>query len=112
MPGPISRPGRDESAINALAPAPTASTSTRPAGRKTPIAVVDAADDLRRGLSSGAYRAHTLDEAAMFGVARLLDAVVDPTRRGFPPGREIVGGALEIARHVGTRPAAELQSDA
>jgi hypothetical protein len=48
----------------------------------------------------------------MFGVARLLDAVAEPVRRGHPPGHGIVAGAVEIAQHVTTHLARELRADA
>jgi hypothetical protein len=62
--------------------------------------LVEAARTLRSGVTLGAYRTHSRDEYAVFGVARLLDAIAFSLRIGDDVHHTVVSGAMEIADHV------------
>ena len=64
--------------------------------------LVAAARTLRSGIALELYRSHPLDEYAMFGVARLLDAIAYSLRTGDGMNHTVVSGAMEIADHVMT----------
>jgi hypothetical protein len=62
--------------------------------------LVEAARTLRCGVALEVYRSQPLDEYAMFGVARLLDAIAYSLRIGDDVHHTVVSGAMEIADHV------------
>ena len=64
--------------------------------------LVEAARILRYGLESGVFRSHPPGEYALFGLARLLDALAFSLHRGNEVHHTVVSGAMEIAHHVQT----------
>jgi hypothetical protein len=62
--------------------------------------LVEAARTLRCGVALEVYRSPPLDGYAMFGVARLLDAIAYSLRVGDDVHHTVVSGAMEIADHV------------
>jgi hypothetical protein len=64
--------------------------------------LVEAARILRYGLESGVIRSHLSGEYAIFGLARLLDALAFSLHRGNEVHHTVVSGAMEIAHHVKT----------
>lgn len=68
--------------------------------RGDPDLIVEAARRLRAGIEQGLYRAQPPGEYAMFGLARLLDAVAYSMRLDSTVHRTVVSGAMEIAHHV------------
>jgi hypothetical protein len=65
-----------------------------------PALLVDAARKLRLGIEIGVYRSHPPGEYAMFGLARLLDAIAFSMHIDGAVHPATVSGATEIARHV------------
>ena len=65
-----------------------------------PALLVEAARTLRRGIEMGVYRSHPPGEYAMFGVARLLDAVAFSMHIDGAMHYTVVSSATEIAHHV------------
>jgi len=62
--------------------------------------LVEAARRLRLGITSGVYRLHPPGEYAMFGIARLLDAVAFSMRVDGATHPRVVSSATEVAHHV------------
>ncbi len=65
-----------------------------------PALLVDAARRLRTGIEAGIYRSHPPGEYAMFGLARMLDAVAFSMHIDGAVHHTVVDGATEIAHHV------------
>ncbi|MCO1659923.1 hypothetical protein [Pseudonocardia humida] len=65
-----------------------------------PALLVEAAQRLRLGIEMGVYRSHPPGEYAMFGLARLLDAVAFSMHVDGAVHHTVVSGATEIAHHV------------
>jgi hypothetical protein len=65
-----------------------------------PALLVDAARKLRHGIETGLDRSHPPGEYAMFGLARLLDAIAFSTYLDGAVHPAVVSGATEIAHHV------------
>jgi hypothetical protein len=65
-----------------------------------PALLVEAARKLRLGIEMGVYRSHPPGEYAMFGVARLLDAVASSMHIDGAVHHTVVSSATEIAHHV------------
>jgi hypothetical protein len=62
--------------------------------------LVEAARRLRLGIAAGVYRSRPPGEYAMFGVARLLDAVAFSMRVDGATHPRVVSAATEVAHHV------------
>jgi hypothetical protein len=65
-----------------------------------PGLLVEAAARLRRGIEAGVYRSHPPGEYAMFGVARMLDAIASSMRIDGRMQLTVVSSATEVAHHV------------
>jgi hypothetical protein len=65
-----------------------------------PALLVEAARTLRLGIEMGVYRSHPPGEYAMFGLARMLDAVAFSMHIHGAVHHTVVSGAVEIAHHV------------
>ena len=65
-----------------------------------PDLLVEAARKLRLGIEMGVYRSHPPGEYAMFGVARLLDAIAFAMHIDGAAHPRVVSGATEVAHHV------------
>lgn len=65
-----------------------------------PALLVEAARKLRLGIDRGVYRSHPPGEYAMFGVARLLDAIAFSMHVDGAVHHTVISGATEIAHHV------------
>jgi hypothetical protein len=65
-----------------------------------PDLLVEAARKLRLGIKMGAYHSHPPGEYAMFGIARLLDAIASAMRVSHAPHPQVVSAAAEVAHHV------------
>jgi hypothetical protein len=77
-----------------------------------PALLVEAARRLRLGIEMGVYRSHPPGEYAMFGVARLLDAVAFSMHIDGAVHPTVVSGAMEIAHHVLTYLLPTIRTDA
>ena len=65
-----------------------------------PALLVAAAQRLRLGIEQGFYRSHPPGEYAMFGLARLLDAIAFSMHIDGAVHHTVVSGATEVAHHV------------
>jgi hypothetical protein len=65
-----------------------------------PALLVAAARKLRLGMDAGIHRSHPPGEYAMFGLARLLDAVAFAMHVDGAVHDTVVTGATEVAHHV------------
>jgi hypothetical protein len=65
-----------------------------------PALLVEAARRLRLGIEMGEYRGRPPGEYAMFGVARLLDAIAFSMHIDGAAHPRVVSGATEVAHHV------------
>lgn len=65
-----------------------------------PAMLVEAARRLRLGIDMGVYRSHPPGEYAMFGLARLLDAIAFSIHIDGAVHHTVVSGATEVAHHV------------
>jgi hypothetical protein len=65
-----------------------------------PDLLVEAAQRLRHGIEMGVYRSHPPGEYAMFGVARMLDAIAFSMRLASAVDLTVVSSATEVAHHV------------
>jgi hypothetical protein len=65
-----------------------------------PALLVEAARRLRLGIEMGVYHSHPPGEYAMFGLARLLDAVAFSMHIDGAVHYTVVSGATEVAHHV------------
>jgi hypothetical protein len=65
-----------------------------------PDLLVQAAERLRHGIELGVYRSRPPGEYAMFGVARMLDAIAYSMRMDGALQRTVVSSATEVAHHV------------
>jgi hypothetical protein len=65
-----------------------------------PALLVEAAQRLRLGIRAGVYRSQPPGEYAMFGVARLLDAIAFSMHVEGATHPRVVTGATEVAHHV------------
>ncbi|GAA4706190.1 hypothetical protein Prum_007340 [Phytohabitans rumicis] len=65
-----------------------------------PDLLVEAAERLRHGIEMGVYRSHPPGEYAMFGMARMLDAIAFSMRLDSALHRAVVSSATEVAHHV------------
>jgi hypothetical protein len=65
-----------------------------------PALLIDAARRLRLGIEAGGYRSRPPGEYAMFGLARLLDAIAFTMHIDGAVHHTVVSGATEIAHHV------------
>jgi hypothetical protein len=74
--------------------------------------LVEAARILRYGHGLGVFRSHPPGEPALFGLARLLDALAFSLHRGDEVHHIVVSGAMEIARHVTTYLLPSVRADA
>lgn len=75
--------------------------------RGDPALLVEAAQRLRLGVRAGVYRSQPPGEYAMFGVARLLDAIAFSMQTEGATHPRVVSGATEVAHHVLTYVPAE-----
>lgn len=64
--------------------------------------LVEAARTLRSAVTLEVYRSHPLDEYAMSGAARLLEAIARSLHVGDDVHHAVVSAAMEIADHVMT----------
>ncbi|GAA0947931.1 hypothetical protein [Virgisporangium aurantiacum] len=75
--------------------------TTSPWGlRGDPALLVEAARRLRLGIEKGVYRSQPPGEYAMFGIARLLDAIALSMRVDGRTHTGVVSAANEVAQHV------------
>jgi hypothetical protein len=65
-----------------------------------PVLLINAARKLRLGVEVGAYGSHPPGEYAMFGMARLLDAIAFSMCVDGAVHHTVVSGATEISRNV------------
>jgi hypothetical protein len=65
-----------------------------------PALLVEAARKLRLGIEIGVYRSYPPGEYAMFGLARMLDAVAFSMHVDGAVHHTVVSSATEIAHHV------------
>lgn len=65
-----------------------------------PALLVEAARRLRLGIERGVYRSQPPGEYAMFGIARLLDAIAVAMRADGGTHVGVVSCATEVAHHV------------
>ena len=65
-----------------------------------PALLVEAARRLRLGIERGVYRSQPPGEYAMFGLARLLDAIAFSMQSDGGVHHTVVAGTTEIAHHV------------
>jgi hypothetical protein len=65
-----------------------------------PALLVAAARKLRLGIDQGTYRSHPPGEYAMFGIARLLDAIAFSMHVDGAVHHTVASSAAEIAHHV------------
>jgi hypothetical protein len=65
-----------------------------------PGLLVEAARRLRLGIEMGVYRSHPPGQYAMFGVARLLDAVAFSMHTEGATHPRVISSASEVAHHV------------
>ena len=65
-----------------------------------PALLVEAARRLRLGIEKGVYRSQPPGEYAMFGIARLLDAIAFSMRVDGGAHAGVVSAATEVAQHV------------
>jgi hypothetical protein len=77
-----------------------------------PALLVGAARKLRQGIETGLVRSHPHGEYAMFGMARLLDAIAFSIYVDGAVHHTVVSGATEIAHHVLTYLLPIVRSDA
>lgn len=64
--------------------------------------LVDSARVLRCGIKAGVHCSHPHGECAMFGIARLLDAIAFSLRIGDEVNPAVISGAMEIALYART----------
>jgi hypothetical protein len=65
-----------------------------------PALLVEAARRLRSGVQAGVFRSQPPGEYAMFGVARLLDAIAFSMRVDGATHPRVITDATEVAHHV------------
>ena len=65
-----------------------------------PALLVAAAKQLRLGIERGFSHSHPTDEYAMFGLARLLEAIAFSMHVDSAVHHTVVSGATEVAHHV------------
>jgi hypothetical protein len=95
-----------------LAPAGLATTDPSWGIHGDPALLVAAARKLRLGLELGVYRSHPPGEYALFGLARLLDAVAFSMHVDGAVHHTVASSASEIAHHVVDYLFPEVRTDA
>lgn len=86
--------------MEAVVPHPSLSADASWSVHGDPALLVEAAQKLRFGIEMGVYRSHPPGEYAMFGLARLLEAIAFSMHIDGAVHHTVVSGATEIAHHV------------